>query len=186
MALISIGLAALSFVLSAITLWLTYLRSGSLRMTAPTILFFGYDTVPQITPKVFLRTLLYSTAAQGHVIESMHLTMHHDGATLLYTFWGYGQAEKLTAGGGLYVSRTGFSANHHFVRSVHDSYFAFTEGEYQIEVWARIVGKKMPKRLAAITLSLSAALATTLARHEGVLFERRPDGTYEGHGQRNS
>jgi hypothetical protein len=72
MGIAALIISILSVTLSATTLWLTYLRRGRLRMTKPAIVFFGYDFTPRTTPKVFIRTLLYSTSNQGHVVESMH------------------------------------------------------------------------------------------------------------------
>lgn len=57
-------------------------------MTKPTIVFFGYDTVPKPTPKVFLRTLLYSTATRGQVIEGMRVIVRYEGGERVFSFWG--------------------------------------------------------------------------------------------------
>ncbi len=46
---------------------------------------------------------------------------------------------------------------------------------------ADVVGRKKPLTLATIALSLSDELAAALERHEGVLFERKIGGDYEGH-----
>lgn len=90
-------------------------------MTIPSIVFFGYDEIPKSTPKVFLPTLLYSTATQGQVIEGMHVILRYPrGGDRVYGFWGYDEGSKLVPGGGWYVGCTGVAANHHFVQSVHE------------------------------------------------------------------
>ncbi|MBL7507898.1 hypothetical protein INQ20_26675, partial [Escherichia coli] len=69
MEMISVPISIASLAVSVGTFWLVLLRRGRLAMTMPTIVFFGHDIVPKPTPKIFLRTLLYSTAAQGQVVE---------------------------------------------------------------------------------------------------------------------
>lgn len=182
-AIIGIIISVLSLTISATTLWLSVLRRGRLAMTTPSVVFFGYDEVPTTTPKIFLRTLLYSTAAQGKVVEAMYLTIHYPaGEKRIFGFWGIDEGSKLTPGSGLYVSRTGVAANHHFVRSVHDLTLDFPPGLYRLEVFARVVGVKRPRRLAAVSIDLSEDNARALDTRNGVLFERTPDTLqYLGH-----
>lgn len=181
MEMISIPISIVSLVVSVSTFWLAFLRRGRLAMTMPTIVFFGHDMVPKTTPKIFLRTLLYSTAAQGQVVEGMYVQAARDGIERTFSFWGYGETEKLTAGSGLHVSRTGLAANHHFVLSIHEDEYQFEPGDYTITVYARVVGRRKPLKLSSIKIRLNADLALELQRHNGVLFERNLDGHYEGH-----
>ena len=150
-------------------------------MTKPTIVFFGYDLVPRVTPKVFLRTLLYSTASRGQVVEGMYAIVRHGSQQRVFSFWGYGETEKLSPGSGLYVGRTGLTANHHFVLSVHGEAYQFEKGAYEIDVIADVVGHRKPTKLGTISLALTDELSDALTRQKGVLFERTIDGSYEGH-----
>lgn len=184
MNLISIPVSLLSLAVSLGTFWLVFVARGRLKMTKPTIVFFGFDTVPKLTPKVFLRTLLFSTAARGHVIEGMHAKVRHSNDERVFSFWGYGETEKLSPGSGLYVSRTGLAANHHFVLSVHEDPYHFETGSYEIDVIVEVVGRRKPLKLATIKILLPDQLANALERHEGVLFERMIGGEYEGHAQK--
>ena len=178
---LSIPISLISLAISLGTFWLAFMDRGQLKMTKPTIVFFGFDTVPQPTPKVFLRTLLYSTATRGQVVEGVYVKLRHDGDERVFSFWGYGETEKLSPGSGLYVSRTGLAANHHFVLSLNEETYSFTPGFYEIDVIADAVGRKKPIKLATIKLLLSDELSAALQRHEGVLFERKIGGEYEGH-----
>lgn len=178
---ISIPIAVLSLAISLGTFWFAFVHRGRLKMTKPTIVFFGFDAVPKLTPKVFLRTLLYSTASRGQVIEGMYAKVRRGGEERVFSFWGYGETEKLSPGSGLHVSRTGLAANHHFVLSVHEDAYRFEPGSYEIDVIADVVGSQKPMKLATIGLSVSKELAAALERHEGVLFERKISGKYEGH-----
>lgn len=111
----------------------------------------------------------------------MYVKVRHGGHERVFSFWGYGETEKLSPGSGLYVSRTGLAANHHFVLSVHEDAYRFEPGSYEIDVIADVVGRRKPMKLGTIKLSLPDALAAALERQEGVLFERKIGGEYEGH-----
>ncbi len=152
-------------------------------MTKPTVVFFGYDRTPKPTPKVFLRTLLYSSSNQGQVIEGMYAKVRLPVGEQTFSFWGYGESVKLVTGSGLYVGRTGVAANHHFVLSVHERDLGFEPGAYQVAVYARIVGKAAPILLSTVSIQLTEQHAQVLAQHEeGVLFELGPDDQgYRGH-----
>ena len=171
----------MSLAVSLGTFWLAFIDRGRLKMTRPTIVFFGYDMEPRATPKVLLRTLLYSTANRGQMIEGMFAKVRRRDGARVFSFWGYGETEKLTAGSGLHVSKTGFAANHHFVLSVHETEYHFEPGDYDIDVFANVVGRKDAVHLSTIRLTLKPDLAAALARHEGVLFERTMGGESEGH-----
>ena len=178
---ISIPISLVSLAISLGTFWPAFVDRGQLKMTKPTIVFFGFDMVPKPTAKVFLRTLLYSTATRGQVVEGMYARVRHGDQERVFSFWGYGETEKLSPGSGLYVSRTGLAANHHFVLSVHEDAYRFRAGTYEIDVIADVIGRRDPITLGTIKLSLSDELAAALERQEGVLFERKVSGKYEGH-----
>jgi len=157
-------------------------------MTKPTIVFFGFDDVPKITAKIFLRALIYSTAVRGQVVEGMYAKLNHRGSTQIFGFWGYGQTKQLVPGSGLYVGQTGIAVNHHFVLSTNQPSYEFTGGEYEVEIFARLVGKQQPIRLSVASVSLVEEHVGVLARRGGILFEINPDGQqYVSHAQdRNS
>ena len=54
----SIIIASLSLIVSATTAWFSLFRQGRLAMAKPHVVFFGFDGVPKITAKIFLRGLL--------------------------------------------------------------------------------------------------------------------------------
>ena len=151
-------------------------------MTKPTLIFFGYDTEPRLTPKVFLRTLLYSTSAKGQVIEAMYVKLCRAGSEQTFSYWGYGETKNVTPGSGLFVGPTGVALNHHFVLSVQHPGYQFDAGLYSILVFARVVGRSTPIKLDVISLTLSKGEAGVLAGHAGILFELGWDaGEYTGH-----
>lgn len=96
--IVSVALSCVALILSATTLWLTLLRRGRLAMTKPTIVFLGFDFDPRLTPKVFLRTLLYSTSPKGKVIEGMYAKLSCGESERFFTFWGMGKQISLRRG----------------------------------------------------------------------------------------
>jgi hypothetical protein len=112
----SIVIAAVALMVSITTAWLSLIRRGNLRMTQPTLVFFG----PEVSNKghrhnkVFFRTLLYSTSKKGHVIESMHISLERGETKQNFSIWVYGENEP-HRGSGLFVPDEGITYNHHFL-----------------------------------------------------------------------
>src|SRR5712692_8982158 len=87
----SLVISFLALAVSVSTAWLTFFRAGQLRMTQPTVIFFGPDG--GVRPgqkrrlKVFLRTLLYSTARRGQTIESLHVNLQRGESRQNFSIW---------------------------------------------------------------------------------------------------
>ena len=126
-----VTISLLALAVSSVTAWLTLFRRGTVKMTQPTVIFFGPDTprsrCETPLPKIFLRTLLFSTSKRGRVIESMHVALSRNETHQNFNIWVYGD-EKLVRGSGLFVGETGVAANHHFLAPRDGSCFHFTEG----------------------------------------------------------
>lgn len=180
----SISLAAL--VISGVTAWLTYGRRGTVRMSRPAQIYFGPDgrrsNRHANIPKVYLRTLLFSTAKRGRIVESMHATLYHNEARQNFHIWVYGD-DKLSRGSGLFIAETGISTNHHFLTSESDRPFAFTVGDYELEIYAHLLGDARPVKLLSQRLHVTDAEAVALADpRNGLYFDWGPDaGRYLPH-----
>jgi hypothetical protein len=144
-------------------------------MTTPTVIAFSFDMEPAATPKVFLRTLLYSSSVRGKVIEDMHVELVRQDGSQSFRFWGHGESRDLVKGSGLYVGAAGVAAYHHFVLSSGMAY-AFLPGTYTVKVFALVAGRRGPTELCSVALDLPSALSEALSRHDGVLFERTEEG----------
>jgi hypothetical protein len=158
---ITITLAAASFLISIFTLWLTQLRHGRLKMTQPTLICLKRE-LPSVTPKIFLRTLLFATASKGRVIEGMYLRVHQPMGTFVFDFWGHTEAGKLTLGSGLFVGPTGVACDHHFNPRHGSEDFLFHDGEYRVEVYANTVGRKHPQKLMEVAFAVDSQQAAEL------------------------
>jgi hypothetical protein len=151
-------------------------------MTQPTVIFFGPDT-PRTgeespLPKVFLRTLLFSTSRRGRVIECMYVALQRNETRQNFSVWVYGAGKQLVRGSGLFVGETGVEANHHFLTPRDENSFRFTEGRYTLDVFARLLGDSGHIRLFSQTLEISPETAAALAKpHAGVYFDWGPDSS---------
>jgi len=177
---ISGTLSTLALAVSATTAWLTLLRRGTVRMTHPSVIFFGPDE--NGAPKVYLRTLLFGTSKRGRIIESMYVRLSRNETRQNFNIWVYGDG-KLVRGSGLFVGENGLSAAHHFLVPRNGATFKFVEGAYQVEVYAKLLGGKSPKLLLTQSMDVSKASADALTNPlAGLYFDWEPEtGRYVPH-----
>lgn len=179
--LVSSAIAALSLVISIATAWLTLFRRGTIMMTQPTTFFFGADGSGEGPPKVFLRTLLFSTAKRGQIVESMFVRVRRAESSQTFNVWVYGEA-KLARGSGIYVGHEGLACNHHFLLPRDGTHYEFLPGDYTVDVFATLINQHAPLRLFTSKLHLSNELALALKEKKGVYFDWGPDSaTYHAH-----
>ena len=184
---IAIVISSLALLVSAFTAWLTLFRRGELRMTQPTVVFFGPDggrrdgETPPL--KVFLRTLLYSTSSRGQTVESMHVNLQRGESKQNFSIWVYGEPDRLARGSGLYVGLDGVACNHHFLLPDDGSNFPLLPGLYTVRVYAKRVRDGAPRQLSQIVLSLSESHARELQQEDaGIYFDWGPDQqSYHAH-----
>ena len=168
--------SCLALFVSATTAWLTLFRKGTVRMTQPTVIFFGPETSERPgqppSPKVFLKTLLVSTSKRGRVIESMYVSLTRNESHQSFGVWVHGD-ERLTRGSGLFVGEAGVAANHHFMMPPDDRQgFVFSAGRYRLDVYAKLLGERSNTLLFSQQLELQSDHATPLKSLEaGVYFD---------------
>jgi len=176
---LALTISGCALLVSVATGWLTLFRKGTLRMTRPVVIYFGADgpliwgmPVPK---KIHLRALLYSTGKRGHVVESMFVTLRRGESRQTFNVWVYGD-DKLSRGSGLYVGDTGVVVNHHFLLPADGTQFQFLAGEYDVDVFASVVGWASPHKLASVRVSISETMAEQLQAPEmGIYFDWGPD-----------
>ncbi len=163
-----------------ITLWLSHLRRGTLKMTKPTVIFFGPDGGERGISKLFLRTLLFSTAKRGVVLEHLYVRLRRGETQQNFNIWVYGEKD-LARGSGLFVGQEGVATNHHFLLPAEIVNFEFAAGEYRLEVFGKTVEKDRVQLLSSIELSISADEAGKLREPDhGIYFDWGPDsGRYQ-------
>lgn len=178
---LTVIVACLSMAVSVLTLWLTLLRRGRLKMTRPTIVFFGPDGEGG-EPKVYIRALLYSTGKRGLLIENMFIRVRRGESLQTFNVWVHGD-DRLARGSGLYVGLEGVALDHHFLHPRDGTRFDFLPGQYTVEVFANLVGVNSPILLATIPLPLSdAGSQAILGKRVGVFYDWGPDSqSYHSH-----
>jgi hypothetical protein len=180
----TISISALA--ISLVTAWLTLFRRGTLRMTQPTVIYLGPDALRNqevvAPPKVYIRTLLFSTAKRGRVVESMHVCVARNETRQNFNIWVHGD-DKLVRGSGLFVGETGVSANHHFLTPKDGGDFRFTQGVYTLTVHAKLLGDNKSQCLFSQSLEISREHAAELQEPgAGLYFDWGPDsGRYIPH-----
>ena len=178
--LTSLVMSCLALFVSGITAWLTFFKKGALKATQPTTIFFGPDGLndPLIlvkNNKVYLRTLLYSTSKRGHVVESIYVSLKRNESHQNFNIWVYGEP-VLNRGSGLFVPQGGVTFNHHFLLPADGANFDFLSGNYQLTMYARIVGDKNKVKLCELNLSITDKLAQEmLSEKTGCNFDWSPD-----------
>ena len=150
-------------------------------MTQPTVIFLGPDTPRSPDdaplPKVYLRTLLFSTSKRGRVVESMHVALARNETHQNFSIWVHGD-DKLVRGSGLFVGESGVAANHHFLATRDAGSFQFTAGRYKLEVFARLLGDS--KRTLLFSQDLEIAPDTAVSLMEagtGLYYDWGPDAS---------
>jgi len=73
---------------------------------------------------------------------------------------------------------TGIAANHHFLVPREGVSFAFTEGQYRLDVYAHLLGDRKRIRLFSHTLEITHDAAILLIDSKaGVYFDWQPDSS---------
>jgi hypothetical protein len=173
---IAIVTSVAALAVSLITMWVTLFRRGTLKMTQPTIVMFGPDGEHHDgEPKIYLRSLLYSTAKRGLVIENMFVRLSRGEHRQSFPIWVLGN-EKLARGSGIFVGEQGVVADHHFLLPPDADKYVFKAGEYRLEVFARIVGASQAEILWSNSLTISEGDAAKLALpNKAIYFDWGPD-----------
>ena len=170
---LSLTISCLALGISGITAWLTFFRKGKLLMTQPTVVFFGPDKNEH--DKVYLRTLLYSTAKKGQLLESMHITLHRSESKQNFNIWVYGDKGNLKRGSGLFVPQDGVTFDHHFLLPKDGASYKFLSGNYRVNIYAKIVGKKSYE-LMSLKLHITEEQGKQLTEpYTGIYFDWGPD-----------
>jgi hypothetical protein len=169
---IVISLAAL--IISSLTFWLTRLKRGSVKMTKPTVIFFGPDGVGEKHSKIFIRTLLYSTSDRGQYIENMFIRIQQGGTIQNFNVWIYDD-KGLVRGSGLFINKSGLAYNHHFLLPKDGNNYVFLPGNYTIQVFIEPVNKK-PKKIFECNLELTEEQSDEMKNKEcGIYFDWAPN-----------
>lgn len=184
--IVTAGLSATAFLLSATTAWVTLRRRGKLYLPRPAQIYFGSERTAALgralSPKVYLRCTLFSSGKRGHIVESLYVRLRRGETAQVFNIWVFGEKE-LSRGGGLYVGEQGVVSNHHALLPEDGTSLPWLEGEYVLEVFAALVPGSRTVRLLETRLALGAAEVVALKEGTaGVFFDWSPEArTYQRH-----
>lgn len=168
MQLVPIFISVIALLISETTLWLSHLRRGKLKMTKPTVVFFGPDGGEKSISKVFLRFLLYSTGKRGVVLEHLYIRLHRGETQQNFNIWVYGEKD-LVRGSGLLIGQEGVATNHHFLTPSDVDDFDFAAGSYQLDVFGKVVSTDSVEHLTNLELSIDQHEAEKLRQTDDLL-----------------
>lgn len=136
---ISIIISLIALAISAFTFWLNRLKKGVVKMTRPTVIYFGPDGGGgERQSKVFIRTLLYSTSDRGQYIQNMFIRLQRGETVQNFNVWVYDD-KGLVRGSGLFISKNGIACNHHFLLPKDGENYKFLQGDYSLQVFVEPV-----------------------------------------------
>ncbi len=169
MDLMSLIISIIALIVSLITLWLTKLRQGTIKMTRPTLICFKPRNPGGDTSKIFFRTLLYSTSEKGQYVENMYVKVQCNEVIQDFSIWAYALDEQIVRGSGLFVGKEGIVLNHHFLLPKSASNFEFKEGAYILDIFVELTNSK-PKKIYTEKLSINDSQEKALTNKDSVLY----------------
>lgn len=178
---ITIAISLTALVISTLTFWLTRLKKGSVKMTKPTVIFFGPDGGGERHNKIFIRTLLYSTADRGQYIQNMFIRLQRGETVQNFNVWVYDD-KGLVRGSGLFISKTGIACNHHFLLPKDGDNYTFLPGNYSLQVFIEPVDGT-PTKIFEYDLKLTKEQSEEMkTKMAGTYFDWAPNSqTYFSH-----
>jgi hypothetical protein len=149
-------------------------------MTQPALICFFIERRAtsegaSLHPKIYLRTLLFSSGKRGNIVESMYVRLRRGDTVQTFNVWVLGERD-LARGSGLFVGENGITCNHHFLLPPDGTEFVFREGDYLLEVFAGLFGRGRPMKLHESTLVLREKDAVAIAGgREDILYSWSPE-----------
>ena len=119
--------------------------------------------------------MLSLVSSHGRSTPLVWFTVDNRVGEYLFDFWGYAETDKLSLGSGSFVSQSGVTYNHHFVSRRDD--FIFWDGDYRLEVFAKVVGNRRAIRLDQFNFEVDGQLSAEMVQiaQLGAFFEWNPD-----------
>jgi hypothetical protein len=174
---VSIIISLFALVISALTFWLTRLKKGIVKMTKPTIIFFGVDGGAysgEKHNKVFIRTLLYSTSERGQYIQNMFIRLQRGESIQNFNVWVYDD-KGLVRGSGLFIDKKGIACNHHFLLPKDGLNYSFASGDYILQVFVETVDD-VPQKIFEQRLHLTKEQEEEInVKNAGIYFDWAPN-----------
>ena len=160
--------------ISLLTFWLTRMKKGKVKMTRPTVIFFGPDGGGEKHNKIFIRTLLYSSSYRGKYIQNMFVRLQRGESVQNFNVWVYDD-NGLVRGSGLFINESGIACNHHFLLPKDGNNYPFLSGDYLLQVYVETVDEK-PRKIFEQKLHLTKEQQEDMhTKNGGTYFDWAPN-----------
>lgn len=157
------------------------IKVGVVKMTRPSVIFFGSDGIEKNDKKVFIRTLLYSTSDKGQYIQNMFIRLQREETVQDFNVWVYDD-KGLVRGSGLFISKTGLSANHHFLMPKDGVSYEFFPGSYLLQLFVETVNKTSAKIFEQVLIITPEQHKAMSEKSIGLYYDWAPNtGNYLAH-----
>ncbi len=96
----SFAISIIALFISGLTFYYSRVKTGKVKMTKPTTIFFGPDGKNMEDSdhnKIFIRTLLYSTSDKGQYIQNMYACLTRSESIQNFNVWIY-EGQRVTSG----------------------------------------------------------------------------------------
>ncbi len=171
---ISIIISLIALTISGLTFWLTRLKKGVVKMTRPTVIFFGPDGGGEKGNKLFIRTLLYSTSDIGQYVQNMYISLQCGESIQNFNIWVYDD-KGLVRGSGLFINKNGLACNHHFLLPNDAINYKFISGNYILQIFVETVNKN-PEKIFEEKLNVTKEQEEKmLDKRSGLYFDWAPN-----------
>lgn len=143
--LISLSLSLIAAFISSATLWLTLLKRGRLICLRPQSFNIGrYSSRDTSAPyQILLRQLFIATTGPKlFFIEQLYIELRRSTSVQQFNIWVYGKQKDLVRGSGVKIGHDGLNADHYFLLSKNIKSYAFDSGNYKLELYAKLWGRK--------------------------------------------
>jgi len=169
---ISIIVSLIALAISALSFWLANIKKGNVKMTRPTIIcFLGQNKGDE--PKIFIRTLLYSTSDKGQYIQNMFIRLQQGRKVQDFNIWAYGD-NGIVRGSGLFVNKNGISSYHHFLLPKVRARYSSMQGDCLLQFFAETVNEK-PQKIFETHLTITEQQLLDLEQGKELHFDWAPN-----------
>jgi hypothetical protein len=151
-------------------IWFQMLRRGTVRMTQPSFIMFKADS-DTASPSLAVGAHLYSTAQRGAIVEGMFARVGRGRVTQDLDIWVHGKKRSLVRGSGVHVGQEGVTVDHHFLLPEGEEVFQWQPGEYTVEIFGTVVGRRRLHRFLQLKVVLDEAIQEPI---DCVFFDWQP------------
>ena len=174
----ALGISIFALIISALTFYFSHAYAGKIKMSKPNQIWFGFAN-PSRKAHILLKSVLYSTGAQGHIVERLYARLESNSSSQEFSSWVIGKQTDTYKPGGMRITKEGYMGDHHFIFPNDGTSYIFKTGNYSLKIFAKIAGENSDKLLREVNLNIPNHLSAELSSSKGIYFNfHSSDGNY--------